>query len=60
MGKQTGDDNRSNQMNPNNDAFWQARGFKKRPDDWKARMGNPRGFPVQAKAVPARSSRVKS
>ncbi len=32
------DDNRKSQLNPNNDAFWQARGFPKRPDDWKARI----------------------
>ena len=29
-------DNRSNQMNPNNDAFWQARGWSARPADWKS------------------------
>lgn len=26
--------NRSNQMNPNNDAYWESRGFGERPDDW--------------------------
>ena len=31
-------ENRSNQMNPNNDLFWQSRGFDGRPDDWKARI----------------------
>ena len=30
-------DNRKNQLNPNNDAYWQAQGLPKRPDDWKAR-----------------------
>ena len=29
--------NRSNQLNPNNDAYWQARGYVKRPSDWKER-----------------------
>ncbi len=29
--------NRSNQSNPNNDAYWQARGFDRRPEDWKER-----------------------
>ncbi len=24
-------------QNPNNDAYWQARGFKKKPKDWRAR-----------------------
>ena len=27
--------NHANQMNPNNDAYWQARGYIERPDDWK-------------------------
>ena len=32
------DDSRKNQLNPNNDAFWRARGLPKRPDDWKAML----------------------
>ena len=28
-------DNRSNQMNPNNDAYWTSRGYDERPDDWE-------------------------
>ena len=31
------DDNRSNQMNPNNDAYWEGRGHDERPGDWKDR-----------------------
>lgn len=27
-------DNHSDQMNPNNDAYWDSRGFDGRPDDW--------------------------
>ena len=27
-------DNHSNQLNPNNDAYWQSRGEDERPDDW--------------------------
>ena len=27
-------DNHSNQLNPNNDAYWQSRGYDERPDDW--------------------------
>ena len=26
-------DNRSNQLNPNNDAYWQSRGWESRPED---------------------------
>jgi hypothetical protein len=36
MGKH--DDNRANQMNPNNDAYWQARGESERPDDWRQHL----------------------
>lgn len=32
--KKESDDNRSNQLNPNNDAYWQSRGFDERPNDW--------------------------
>ena len=28
-------DNHANQMNPNNDAYWESRGFDERPDDWE-------------------------
>ena len=27
-------DNHSNQLNPNNDAYWQSRGYDERPDNW--------------------------
>ena len=30
-------DSRSNQMNPNNDAYWTSRGYDERPDDWEER-----------------------
>ena len=28
-------DNHANQLNPNNDAYWQSRGTDERPDDWE-------------------------
>ena len=31
-------DNRSVQLNPNNDAYWQAHGLSKHPADWRARV----------------------
>ena len=31
-------DNRANQLNPNNDAYWESRGFDERPDDWEDRI----------------------
>lgn len=30
-------DNHSNQLNPNNDSYWQSRGEDERPDDWEDR-----------------------
>lgn len=35
MSRQNALDNRSNQLNPNNDAYWQSRGVDERPDDWE-------------------------
>ena len=32
------DDNRANQLNPNNDAYWESRGWDDRPDDWEERI----------------------
>jgi len=32
------DDHRSNQLNPNNDAYWESRGYEDRPDDWEERV----------------------
>ena len=29
------EDNRSNQLNDNNDAYWQSRGEEERPDNWE-------------------------
>jgi len=37
MSKQSDQDNRANQLNDNNDAYWQSRGEDERPDDWDAR-----------------------
>lgn len=31
-------DNHSNQLNPNNDAYWESRGWDERPDDWEDRI----------------------
>ena len=34
MSKQPDVDNHANQLNPNNHAYWHARGYEQRPDDW--------------------------
>lgn len=33
------DDNHSDQMNPNNDAYWQSRGWDDKPEDWQQPSG---------------------
>ena len=30
-------DNHANQCNPNNDAYWNSRGYDDKPDDWEER-----------------------
>ena len=30
--------NHTNQMDPNNDAYWQSRGYNKRPDNWEGQV----------------------
>ena len=37
MSRRSDLDNRANQMNPNNDEYWQSRGYDERPDDWEDR-----------------------
>jgi hypothetical protein len=37
MSKQDDLDNHANQLNPNNDAYWESRDFDERPDDWEER-----------------------
>ncbi len=39
MSKQSDLDNHANQLNPNNDAYWQSREEDERPDGWEARAG---------------------
>jgi hypothetical protein len=31
-------DNRADQLNPDNDAYWQSRGEDERPDDWQEQL----------------------
>lgn len=31
-------DNHSDQLNPNNDAYWESRSWGERPDDWEGRL----------------------
>ncbi|WP_277949170.1 hypothetical protein [Ectopseudomonas oleovorans] len=37
MSEKSDRDNHANQLNENNDAYWQSRGNDERPDDWEER-----------------------
>ena len=37
------DDNHANQLNPNNDAYWESRGYDDRPDDWEDKVNEEAG-----------------
>ena len=37
------DDNHANQLNPNNDAYWESRGHDERPEDWESRTSQDDG-----------------
>lgn len=41
MSHRSDHDNHANQMNPNNDAYWQSRGYDERPDDWVEQSEQP-------------------
>ena len=43
-------DNHANQMNPNNDAYWQVRGYDERPDDWNDQLANGETQQVQKRS----------
>ena len=42
-----GRNNHANQMNPNNDAYWQSRGYNERPDDWEDQVDKEEQHQVQ-------------
>ena len=46
-------DNRSNLMNPNNNAYWTSRGYNERPDDWQEQSTNKEERQDRPKNVPA-------
>ena len=37
MSRQSDLDNHADQLNPNNDAYWESRGWDERPEDWEER-----------------------
>lgn len=51
-------DNRANQLNTNNNAYWQSRGHEGRPNDWKPQSrANPRSAPGGKPNTPAKGGK---
>ena len=48
MSRQNDADNHSNQLNPNNDAYWESRGWDERPDDWEEQVVDERSEPERS------------
>ena len=51
MSKHSDQDNHADQLNPNNDAFWQSRDWDERPEDWDERIaegGDQNQMPPEA------------
>ena len=41
-------DNHADQMNPNNEAYWESRGWDDRPEDWENRVEDEDTLPDRA------------
>ena len=42
--------NRPNQLNPNHDSYWQSRGERERPENWKERVSAEEPAPSKPKS----------
>jgi len=45
LGDKSERNNHANQLNENNDAYWQSRGHDERPDDWEERSEEDQEIP---------------
>ena len=52
MSGQSDLDNHANQLNPNNDAYWESRGEEDRPDDWEEEISEEDGGKNQGPEKP--------
>ena len=43
--------NHANQLNPNNDAYWESRGLDERPDNWEESPAQDEGAPERPAPV---------
>ena len=57
MSRQRDLDNHANQLNPNNDAYWESRGHDERPDDWEERVVEEDDVAEDRKLEPDRAGR---
>lgn len=51
MSRQSDLDNHANQLNPNNDAYWESRGLDERPDNWEESPAQDEGAPERPAPV---------
>ena len=56
MSRQSERDNRANQLNPNNDAYWASRGLDERPEDWEDRSSTEKS-PQENRGTVTKDSR---
>jgi len=59
MSRQSDLDNHANQLNPNNDAYWESRGYEERPEDWEDRVDEESHQPDVAKSKSEKSERSR-
>ena len=52
MSRQSELENHANQMNPNNDSFWESRGYDERPDDWEERANEEKTTEKKEQHIP--------
>ncbi len=52
MSRQSDLDNHANQLNPNNDAYWESRADDERPADWEDRT--EKQAPAPEKGIPGK------
>ena len=50
MSRQSDLDNHADQLNPNNDAYWESRGWDERPDDWEERADDDDTTPQEKRS----------
>lgn len=55
VSRQSDMDNHANQLNPDNDAYWESRGYDEYPDDWQDRHDDEDDSAGNRQAEPSRT-----